>query len=236
MSENLNENLHAKHRQRVRDEFFARGFSDDTPDHKILEMLLFFSIPRIDTNKLAHILINNFGSFSKVLDASPEELMKVKGIGENSAALIKLMIPVIRAYTNDKLSRQKKFEDMDEIGSYIEHKYLGFTNEVFAVTSLDNRGCPIKFDIVSEGDLESVAVSTRTVIETVIKRGATAVVLSHNHPGGQAVPSTADIKTTETLCTALNNINVKVLDHIILCDDDYVSLALSQSYRHLFDV
>lgn len=230
----MEENPHKKHRERVKKEFLARGFSDDTPDHKILEMLLFYSIPRVDTNEIAHALLNYFGSAAKVFEASVDELMKVKGIGENSAVLIKLMIPIIRMYNNDKLKSKKKFSSLDDIGEFLTLKYKGFTKEIFAITSLDNRGVIVGFDIVSEGDLSTVPVSMRSIIEVVIKRKATAIILSHNHPGGQAVPSKEDIKTTASICEAMKNMSVAVIDHCILCDDDYVSLAVSQSYRHMF--
>ncbi len=232
----MSENLHAKHRERVRDEFFARGFSDDTPEHKVLEMLLFYALPRKDTNEIAHLLLNRFGSPSKVFDASPEELMKVNGVGEKTAALIKLMVPVIRMYVNDKLKAKKKFADMDEIGDYLLKKYLGFTKEIVAITSLDNKGCILGFDIIAEGDLDAVTVSTRSVIETAINRKAACIILSHNHPDGDATPSNEDIRTTAKLCQAMRNINIPLLNHFILCDNDYVSLAVSQNYKHLFTV
>ena len=230
----MEENLHKEHRKRVKNEFLARGFCDDTPDHKILEMLLFYSIPRIDTNELAHSLLNYFGSASKVFEASVDELMKVKGIGENTAILLKLMIPVIRMYNNDKLKTKRKFKSLDDIGEYLTIKYRGFTREVFAVTSLDNSGAIIGFDIVSEGDLSVVSVSMRDLIEIVIKRKAAAIILSHNHPGGKAVPSKEDIAATVSICQTMKNMDVAVIDHCVLCDDDYVSLASSQGYRHLF--
>ena len=90
------------------------------------------------------------------------------------------------------------------------------------------------FDIIAEGEVGEVVISTRNIVETVIKRNAAYVVLSHNHPGGEAIPSYKDIETTEIICGVLKNINVAVLDHIILCDNDYVSLAISKSYKHLF--
>ena len=160
--------------------------------------------------------------------------MRVDGVGENTAILIKLMMPIIRMYTNDKLKQNKKFDSADEIGEYLTKKYIGYTKEIFAIVSLNNKGAVIAFDVVSEGDMVEVPISVRNVIETVLKRNATAVILSHNHPGGQAIPSAADIETTKILCDALRNIGVAVLDHYILCDDDYVSLAISQNYKHLF--
>lgn len=229
--------LHKDHRKRVRAEFLANGFNEATPPHKVLEMLLFYGIPRADTNETAHLLLEHFGSFDKVIDAPIEELKKIKGMGENTAVLIKLMADVTRLYMKEKTQLgRKKYYTLDELGNFLTTKYIGFTKEAFAVTTLDSQGSVLGFDIIAEGDVGTVTVSTRNLLETVIKRNAAYVVLSHNHPGGDAVPSYEDIQTTEKLCGVLRNINVSVLDHIILCDNDYVSLAISKSYKHLFEV
>ncbi len=231
----MDKNVHKEHRKRVRAEFLADGFSEATSPHKILEMLLFYSIPRADTNPTAHLLIEKFGSFEKVIDAPIEELKKVKGMGENSAVLLKLMVPVIRLYMKEKTGSSKKRRfTLEGLAEFLNARYTGYTKEVFAITTLDNNGSLIGFDIVAEGDVGTVGVQTRVVVENVIKRNATYVILSHNHPGGNATPSAADIKTTENLSKALRAINVYVLDHIILCDDDWVSLAISNEYKHLF--
>ncbi len=231
----MDEQLHKDHRKRVREEYLANGFSEATPPHKILEMLLFFGVPRVDTNDTAHLLLNQFGSFDKVIDAPIEELKKVKGVGENIAVLLKLMADVTRLYMKEKtkLNRNKYFS-LDELGEFLTNRYIGRTKETFAVTSLDSQGSMLGFDIIAEGEVGEVVISTRNLVETVINRNATYVVLSHNHPGGDAMPSYQDIETTEKICGVLRNINIAVLDHIILCDNDYVSLAISQSYKHLF--
>ena len=196
--ENMDKNVHKEHRKRVRAEFLADGFSEATSPHKILEMLLFYSIPRANTNPTAHLLIEKFGSFEKVIDAPVEELKKVKGMGENSAVLLKLMVPVIRLYMKEKTDGSKKRRfTLEGLAEFLNARYMGYTKEVFAITTLDNNGGLIGFDIVAEGDVGTVGVQTRVVVENVIKRNATYVVLSHNHPGGKATPSAADIKTTE---------------------------------------
>lgn len=229
--------LHKEHRKRVREEFLANGFSEATPPHKILEMLLFYSIPRVDTNETAHLLLEHFGSFDKVVDAPIEELKEVEGVGENTAVFLKLMADVTRLYMREKTTlNRKKYFSLDELGGFLTTKYIGRTKETFAVTTLDGQGSMLGFDIIAEGEVGEVLVSTRNLVETVIKRNAAYVILSHNHPGGEAVPSYRDIQTTETICNVLKNINIAVLDHIILCDNDYVSLAISKSYKHLFKI
>ena len=230
----MTEGIHSKHRERVRKEFLEHGFIDATPNHKLIEMLLFYSIPRKDTNELAHTLINRFGSLSALLEADPKELLKVEGVGENTASLIKLIMPIARAYQNEKGTDNVKFNNMDELCGFLMKKYFGFTKEVFSLISFDSRGKLIGFDILNSGDITSVAISTRNVIETVLKRNAVCVILAHNHPDGNALPSTDDITSTERINSALKTINVRLMDHIILATDDYVSLAQSDYYRYLF--
>lgn len=228
------ENLHHKHRERVRKEFLAHGINENAPEHKLLEMLLFFSIGRKDTNEIAHLLINRFGSLSAVLEAPVEELVKVDGVGENTAMLLKLMIPVTKSYIASKTKKVNIYENMDAISDFLTAKYIGYDVETFAITTFNSKGAIVGFDILSQGDCVTVNVSMRQVIETVLKRKAVCAVISHNHPGGDALPSREDVETTEKIAKTLSSINVKLLDHIVLCDDDYVSFAQSGAFRHIF--
>lgn len=230
----MGDNLHAGHRKRLRDEFMS-ALSDTTmPDHKLLELLLFYSIPRKDTNELAHTMLNRFGSFSALLDASPEELMSVDGITENSVVLLKLIIPIYRRYNIGKIDKVRHFDCMDSFFQYIINRYCGITREVFALSSFNAKGDLIGFDVLNRGDLSVVGISTRSVLEAVIRRKAAAVVLSHNHPGGTALPSREDVDCTSRIDTALQHIGVSLLDHVIVADSDCVSLSQSAAYRSLF--
>ncbi len=231
----MQKNIHDGHRQRVRKEFISNGFTENTPPHKILEMLLFYSIPRCDTNELAHRLINHFGSFSAVLDASPKELMKIKGVGEKTAALIKLIMPIARLYINEKKLKPPKFYNYEEVCKYIIDKYCGYTEEIVAVTSFNSSGTIVGFDIIGKGDIAAVAISIRKLFETVLNRNATSVIISHNHPDGSAVPSPEDIETTKKLRDALFNINVRLSDHIIVSSDDCVSMRQTAAFKSIFN-
>lgn len=228
------ENLHEGHRQRVRTEFLENGFGENTPPHKFLEMLLFYSIPRRDTNALAHKLIEEFGSLAGVLDASAEELMKIPGITENTAVLLKLIVPVARRYQADRKAAKDRYESIDDICDFLLSKYFGYSKEVFAVTSLSLSGRILGFDILASGEVSAVAFSSRKVIETVLKRNAACVIISHNHPDGPALPSSEDIEVTVALKEALAHVNVKLADHIIISDGDYVSLAHSRGFAEIF--
>lgn len=232
-----NANPHEEHRRRVRKEFLANGFSDATPPHKILEMLLFYSIPRKDTNKIAHALLNRFGSISGVVNATPTKLMSVDGIGENSIALIKLLIPVFRHYKSSSVEKSNAPASMNSICDYIMAKYIGFTKEIFAVTSFNAKGEIVGFDTLNSGDVAYVGLSTRNFVEKVLERKATSVVISHNHPTGTALPSPSDVQTTKRIAALLATLGITLLDHIIVSneDNDCISMAQTPEYHSIFD-
>ncbi len=231
-----NSNPHNGHRERVRKEFLENGFSESTPPHKILELLLFYGIPRKDTNEIAHKLLDHFGSLAAVFEASPKDLMKIEGIGESAAVLINMLLPLFRIYESSKAVKGKQFHNMDQICDFIIKKYIGFKKEIFAVTTFNNRGEIIAFDTLNSGDNVSVGVSTRSVIEKVIERNATSVVISHNHPTGHALPSPDDISTTQRIQNVLANMGIRLLDHIIVSneDDDCISMAQTEDFRYIF--
>ncbi len=234
MPKDIPENIHAEHRKRVREEFEISGFNSETPAHKIVEMMLFYSIPRKDTNTTAHLLINEFGSVAELIDARPEDIMKVKGAGQSTATFLKFIRFIANYYANEKKKSVKKFFNFEEMGDFLQTKYLGINNEAIAITSLDNAGGLLGFDIIGEGDISFVGISSRQVIETVLKRKAAAVILTHNHPKGQALPSSADLEATKMIRDILKSVDVKLLDHIIVADDDYMSLRISHQFSHIF--
>lgn len=227
------ENNHKEHRQRLKARYHREGL-DNFEDHNILELLLFFGIPYKDTNNLAHELLNRFGSLSGVLEASREELMNVNGIGENAATLLNLIPALSRKYLEDKVDEKTPMNSCSAVGNYLIAKYRFRQDEVFSMICLDQSCRLISWEIISSGTINVTAVNSRKVIEAAMKTSANAVVLAHNHPNGLAVPSGDDIKSTMALVEALNIIGVKVLDHIIISGEDFVSLASSQQYKHLF--
>lgn len=226
--------IHDGHRKRLRQEVMHNGFDENTPPHKVLEFLLFYCISRKDTNPIAHALISRFGSISGVLDASVEELVKVEGINESSALLLKSIMPVARIYINEKSNISKNFKALDEIGNFALKKYIGITVERAGIVSLDGNGKLLGFDFISEGDISSVGLSFRTVLSKLIERNATVAVLVHNHPSGIAVPTDEDMAITESLAEVLRNVGIFLADHIVLGVGDFVSMAQSKKYSHIF--
>jgi DNA repair protein RadC len=229
------DNLHAGHRKRMKQEALKQDFPDSMPDHKILEMLLFYGIPRKDTNGLAHALLNKFGSIRGVVEASPESLYEVKGMTENAVALIKLIMPITRRYEMEcKMEPDRKFGSIDAIGEFLSKKHMGYGVETFAVTTFKLGGEMISCDILSKGDMTSVSLTAKAIVENILKHKAPCAIISHNHISRTAVPSKADIDLTINLRETLLRLGVNLLDHIIIADNDFVSLAQSGDYASLF--
>ncbi len=231
----MDNNIHSGHRKKMYRKFMERGFGNDTPPHEILEILLFFSIPRRDTNELAHRLISHFGSLSAVFDADPKDIANIEGIGENSATLIKLIPEIGKYYVREKQSKVTQLNNIEEAGTYLLNRYAFYGNEeVFSVISMSSAGKLISFDEVEFGDISSVGVSTRKIIEILIRTKASCVILAHNHPSGIALPSDSDLKVTKTVRAALEHIGVTLVDHIIIADGDFVSLAQTPRFSDIF--
>ena len=219
-----NKDLHKKHRQRVKDRFLAGGL-DNFDEHNILEFLLFYSIPRIDTNEIAHNLINTFGGLSETFDAPFEELIKLPHISEHTATLIKLIPALSRAYMLDRQKEKQVFDTPKKLGEYFVSRFIGATNEKLYLLLLDASLKEIICTQVSEGSVTASNLNARTVVDNVVKHNACSVVIAHNHPRGLALPSTDDLMLTSKLKSVLKSIDVRLIDHIIVAGDDYVSLV-----------
>lgn len=224
--------LHDGHRKRLKARFLTDGLSG-FEDHNILELLLFYSIPRSDTNEIAHLLLNEFKSLSAVFDAPVEELCKIKGISNHTATLIKLIPELLSVYHTDKTKDTKIVNSTNEAGRFFIPRFYGKKNEEVHIMLLDDKKKLIKCEKLFEGTVNSSPVTVKKIVAAVVNSNATAVVIAHNHPGGIALPSRSDIITTEKIFKALKLINVELSDHIIVADDDFVSLADSGELERL---
>ena len=223
------QSLHSGHRDRLKQRFLEQGL-DGFTDIQVLELLLFYSIPRQDTNPIAHKLLEHFGSLSQVLEAPAEELMKVGGIGEHSAVLLRLMNEMGRYYLVDKAQREKVLPTIEDCARYLMPHFYGRVHETVFLLCLDAKCKILSCKEVGEGGINSAGISVRKVVETAIREGASTVVLAHNHPSGIALPSAEDIHTTRRVAAALQSVEVALADHIVVADGDYVSMVQS-GYR-----
>jgi len=226
--------VHDGHRDRLRERFLAEGL-DSFDSHNVLELILFYAIHRKDTNELAHRLLEEFGTFAAVLDAPVEALCKVKGVSYSTAVLLKTYMPVSRYYIADKGDFNMILDSPDSCGDYLMSYFAGLTEERTIALCLDSRCKFLACVTVAEGDTSSVGLSTRKLLEAVLPTGATCVVFAHNHPGGIAVPSDNDVLSTQYVAKALETVGIDLADHIIVANDDYVSMAQTAKHAHLFD-
>lgn len=222
--------IHSGHRQRMKNRFLNSGLDDFSPV-QVLELLLFYCVPRKDTNEIAHRLLERFGSVSQVLETSPEDLAKVEGVGLSAATFLSLIPAVSRYYSVDRSKRTAVLQTTEACGKYLLNYFVGQTNETVYLLCL-NAGCKVLCcQQVGQGGINSAGVPIRKVVETAIAGNATTVVLAHNHPSGIAVPSNEDILTTKKIAAALDAVEITLADHIVVAEDDFVSMVQSGYYR-----
>ena len=218
--------MHEGHRARVKKRFLEEGL-DHFSDIQALELLLFYAIPRVDTNPIAHRLLDHFGSLSQVLEASPEELCKIPGVGENGALLLNLIPQMGRFYMTDRAKSATVLTSLEQCAEYLVPRFFGRKVETVFLLCLDAKCKVLCCKELGEGSVNSTGISIRRVVETALGVNASSVVLAHNHPSGLAVPSAEDIQTTRRIAMALQAVEISLVDHIIVADDDYVSIAMS---------
>ena len=218
--------MHEGHRARVKKRFLEEGL-DHFSDIQALELLLFYAIPRADTNPIAHRLLEHFGSLSQVLEANPVELKKISGVGENGALLLNLIPQMGRFYMTDRASAPGVLTTLEQCAQYLMPRFFGRKLETVFLLCLDAKCKVLCCREIGEGGTNSTGISIRRVVETALGVNATSVVLAHNHPSGVALPSPEDIQTTRRVAMALQAVEIVLVDHIIVADDDYVSIAQS---------
>ena len=222
--------VHDGHRQRLRSRFLKEGL-DNFEQINALELLLFYCIPRKDTNELAHALIDHFGSFHQVMDATPEELMAVPGIGEGTATFLPLISAACRYYRVSQVKNVCVLDTIEKCGDYLVNFFHARKNEMVFLLCLDAKCKVIVCREVGEGRVNSAGISARKVTEIALGAKATTAILAHNHPSGIAVPSDDDVVTTRQIARSLGAVGITLADHIVVAEDDYVSMAQSGLYH-----
>ena len=227
------ENPHKGHRIKVRNRYYETGFNG-MADHNVLEMLLFFGIPYRDTNEMAHELISRFGCFSAVLEADVKDLITVKGMTENAACLISMIRPLYKRYMEDICSRKPVFDSKEKISEFIRSLFLDTNDERLYALAYDSSRRFIGYKNIGDGDIRSSRADIRKLSAFVLECKATDIILAHNHPHGIALPSTEDIDCTKYIYKILEALKVRLLDHIIVNESDYISMAETMRYAYIF--
>jgi len=215
--------IHDGHRARKKAQFLEHGL-ETFSDHEALELLLYYAIPRGDVNPVAHALLERFGSLDAVLSATAWELQSVAGVGEHCAALLSLVLPLARRAQTVSSRDPAILADTAQAGRFFRKLFFGMREERLYMACIDAKGKLLRCVVIAEGGVDSASLNLRRVVEVAFQSNASAVFLAHNHPSGVALPSDEDNRATLMAWDALRRIGVTLADHIIVADNDYVSL------------
>lgn len=215
--------VHDGHRDRLKSRFAEHGL-ESFNDINALELLLFYAIPRKDTNVMAHDLVDRFGSLSGVFDASLRELTEVPGIGENTALLIKLVPQMMKKCQLSKVNDIRVFRSSNDLGRFLVPRFMDERDELALLLCLDSRKSLICCRVLNRGVVNAVDITVRRLVELALKNKAASLVLAHNHPEGIALPSREDEAFTRKAGEALRLMGMELVDHIIVAGDRYFSM------------
>lgn len=222
--------VHEGHRERMRERFLKEG-GDGLANHEVLEMLLYGTIPRGDTNEIAHRLLNEFGSLTNLIEADPGEIVKTEGIGLKSAVFLSLLHELVRRYEQEKLEKKTELTSIAVSADYCRGLLAYRPMECFYAIYLDSKRKVLHSYKAAEGSVNDAPISPRVVVEKALRYQATSVLLCHNHPRGGVKPSFDDIYLTTQLKKLLEPLGVEVVDHIIIGDHQYFSFLENDLMR-----
>lgn len=218
MNTKENKNPHSGHRKRMRERYAQNGFCG-WADHEVLEFILFDKIPRRDTNKLAHDILDKFGSIENVLKATPEQLQEIKGIGLKTAKYLCSQEKIYNFCKIRKNTALKQVYDTERSYDYFSALFADNSNEVFYMICLDSRNRILRYDLMFEGSFESINLNVGSMVRIAVKSEACKVVLAHNHPSGVLLPSESDIAATRVIVSAMKLVGVEVMEHVIVTEE-----------------
>ena len=214
--------VHDGHRERLRNRFLAAPSSFE--DHELLELLLFYAVPRKNTNELAHKLLERFGSIKGVIDAGIPALKTIDAIGDNSAIFFRAMAEALLRYEKCDHKTTSIMSSYDTLSKYLKSLFVGTENEISYIILLDSSKNLITCEKIAEGYSCGNVMSTRQLIALALNNNAACAILVHNHPGGRAVPSREDFYSTNIIKSTLNNLGITLLEHFIVEGDECVPI------------
>lgn len=226
--------IHKDHRQRVKSRFLKEGL-ENFDDVHALELLLFYCVPRRDTNILAHELLERFGTLFDVMNATPEQLRQIEGMGDGAITFIRFLREFERVCHQRKNQDQKFINSYRDIVRCLKDRFMNQSNELVYMICLDAKRRILCVEKVNEGSVNSAGVPTRKMIQLALSHNAAAVVLAHNHPGGSAVASQEDLSVTRYVRDALQAVDVELVDHVIFAEEQYYSVVRQDILNFLDD-
>jgi DNA repair protein RadC len=217
------EDLNAGHRQRLKQRFLAAG-SDPLADYELLELLLFSAIPRRDTKPLAKRLIGRFGSFAETINAPAERLKEVEGVGESAIVALKLARASALRLMQGEVLERPVLPAWNAVLDYCRAAMAFEEREQFRILFLDRKNKLIADEVQQEGTVDHTPVYIREVVKRALELSASAIILVHNHPSGDPMPSRADIDMTRQIVDAARPMGIVVHDHLIVGKNGHASL------------
>ncbi len=233
--------IHEGHRERMRTRIEKNGIMNLQP-HEVLEYMLYSFVPRKDTNELAHRLMSEFGSFSNVLNASPEFLREISGMTENAALFLSALPDIFHLYlaevNTNKTDANKPLKPDESIRTRMGSLLYGCAEESVCIAALDYHEKVLACEIIETGERSEVRLDPKTVVNYAQKHRAYGILLAHNHPNGNTNPSTADMSLTYDIYTTLNSLGYRLLDHYIFHGNDFYSFKEHNQityFKNLYD-
>jgi DNA repair protein RadC len=210
-----NNNIHKEHRKRVKENVAKNGFSH-LEEHKLLELLLFYSIPRVDTNETAHNLLNEFGSLEEIFKASHYRLKRVDGVGDNTALMLNTIGEIFSRIQTKEPEKKIRYKDVNVLKECCVEMLRGANVEKIILYCFDASWRLKKHSIISDGTETAATIDIAKIVQIVLDTGAPLAVISHNHPEGAAEASAADIDATRNIAVMLRKLGVYLADHVIV--------------------
>ena len=223
-SENLGKDHGVQgHRARVKEKF-AKSGPDAMADYELLELLLFRSIPRRDTKPIAKELVAVFGSFAEALNAGPDRLREISGVGESTISDFQVVKAAAAALLKGDVREKPVLSSWSSVLDYCRAKMAFEEREQFRILFLDKKNRLIADEVQQIGTVDHTPVYPREVIKRALELASTAIILVHNHPSGDPTPSSADIEMTRKIAATADTLNITVHDHIIIAKDGHASM------------
>lgn len=219
---------HIGHRERLKQRYIRFG-ANALADHELLELLLFFSKPRVDTNGTAHALIKDNGTFENVFSSEIDRLKMTDGIGDSSALLLSLIGDIHKRLEGAPPRVGSSYNTLSSVGDFLINHYKYAHEESLSVMLLDKNMRLIHFMTASKGSSRSTTISHAEIAQKALLKGASGVIIAHNHPGGDPLPSSSDRNFTHLLEAALYAINISLVEHIIISGDNYFPTMMTNS-------
>jgi DNA repair protein RadC len=206
---------HKGHRDRVREKVLKFGASS-LADHEIIEGLLFFCLPRVNTNEIAHHILEEAGSLEKIPELDHTKILNIPGIGKETLFFFTLISEFLKRIVYASPTPMQKFDSMSKVNDFLLAHYAGIKEEQFCGLLLDGQLRLLKFEVFSKGSISAASVDPRAIAYEAVKQSAAYVIIAHNHPGGYIHPSLDDLAVTEQIRSVLSAIGVSLIEHVIV--------------------